>query len=157
MNVSCIDSGAKSLYFSSTVVVVVVVTTVSVTTLRVSTSEMYPSFWAIERAVWPFCKAMFGYNLSPDLLIRSRCQVQLTTGHSQSSGLSVDLANQPVTLWQCHTAKTALALIMLTNNITERVTLLILKSAWHDFSEKLKLLTKRNDINYLVEQFLVFV
>ena len=51
MNVSCIDSGAKSLYFSSTVVVVVVVTTVSVTVLRVSTREMYPSFWAIERAV----------------------------------------------------------------------------------------------------------
>merc|ERR1719220_2344694 len=35
MNVSCIDSGARTLYFSSTVVVVVVVTTVSVTTLRV--------------------------------------------------------------------------------------------------------------------------
>ena len=40
MNVSCIDSGASTLYFSSTVVVVVVVTTVSVTTFRVSTSEM---------------------------------------------------------------------------------------------------------------------
>ena len=40
MNVSCIDSGAKTLYFSSTVVVVVVVTTVSVTTFRVSTREM---------------------------------------------------------------------------------------------------------------------
>ena len=40
MNVSCIDSGATTLYFSSTVVVVVVVTTVSVTTFRVSTSEM---------------------------------------------------------------------------------------------------------------------
>ena len=90
MNVSCIDSGANSLYFSSTVVVVVVVTTVSVTTLRVSTSEMYPSFWAIERAVWPFCNAMFGYNLSPDLLmIRSRCQVLLTTGHTHSSAVSV--------------------------------------------------------------------
>ena len=68
MNVSCMDSGARSLYFSSTVVVVVVVTTVSVTTFRVSTSEMYPSFCAIERAVWPFCNAMFGYHLSQDWL-----------------------------------------------------------------------------------------
>ena len=40
MKVSCIDSGASTLYFSSTVVVVVVVTTVSVTTFSVSTTEM---------------------------------------------------------------------------------------------------------------------
>ena len=40
MNVSCMDSGAKTLYFSSMVVVVVVVISCSVTTLRVSTTEM---------------------------------------------------------------------------------------------------------------------
>ena len=40
MKVSCIDSGAKTLYFSSTVVVVVVVTSCSVTTLRVSNTLM---------------------------------------------------------------------------------------------------------------------
>ena len=41
MNVSCMDSGARTRYFSSVVVVVVVVvTTVSVTTFSVSTTEM---------------------------------------------------------------------------------------------------------------------
>ena len=34
MNVSCMDSGARTRYFSSVVVVVVVVTTVSVTTFK---------------------------------------------------------------------------------------------------------------------------
>ena len=40
MKVSCMDSGARTRYFSSVVVVVVVVTTVSVTTFSVSTTEM---------------------------------------------------------------------------------------------------------------------
>ena len=40
INVSCMDSGAKTLYFSSIVVVVVVVISCSVTTLRVSTTEI---------------------------------------------------------------------------------------------------------------------
>lgn len=40
MNVSCMDSGALTRYFSSTVVVVVVVTSCSVTTLSVSTTLM---------------------------------------------------------------------------------------------------------------------
>ena len=40
MNVSCMLSGAVTLYFSSTVVVVVVVTSFSVTTLSVSTTLM---------------------------------------------------------------------------------------------------------------------
>jgi hypothetical protein len=38
--VSCMLSGARTLYFSSTVVVTVVVMTSSVTTFRVSTTEM---------------------------------------------------------------------------------------------------------------------
>ena len=58
MNVSCMDSGAKTLYFSSIVVVVVVVISCSVTTFRVSTTEMYPSLWAIDRAVCPFCNRL---------------------------------------------------------------------------------------------------
>jgi hypothetical protein len=40
MKVSCIDSGALTLYFSSMVVVVVVVISRSVTTFSVSTTEM---------------------------------------------------------------------------------------------------------------------
>lgn len=55
MNVSCMVSGATTRYFSSVMVVVVVVTMVSVTTLRVSMTEMYPSFWAIDNAVCPCC------------------------------------------------------------------------------------------------------
>ena len=40
MKVSCMDSGALTRYFSSTVVVVVVVTSCSVTTFSVSTTLM---------------------------------------------------------------------------------------------------------------------
>lgn len=40
MNVSCIASGATTLYFSSMVVVVVVVITVSVTIFKVSTTDI---------------------------------------------------------------------------------------------------------------------
>lgn len=53
INVSCIVSGATTLYFSSVTVVVVVVTIVSVTIFNVSTTDMYPSLCAIERAVCP--------------------------------------------------------------------------------------------------------
>jgi len=43
INVSCIDSGAITLYFSSIVLVVVVVIVVSETTFNVSTTLMYPN------------------------------------------------------------------------------------------------------------------
>lgn len=58
MKVSCIASGATTLYFSSIVVVVVVVVVVSVTTFKVSMTLMYPSFWAMCKGVCPFCKKL---------------------------------------------------------------------------------------------------
>lgn len=50
---SCIDSGARTLYFSSMVLVVVVVIVVSVTTFKVSTTLTYPSLLAIFNGVCP--------------------------------------------------------------------------------------------------------
>lgn len=54
IKVSCIASGATTLYFSSILTVVVVTTFVSVTTLRDSTTLMYPNLLAMPRAVCPF-------------------------------------------------------------------------------------------------------
>lgn len=53
MKVSCISSGACTLYFSSIFVVVVVVIVV-VTIFSVSMTVIYPSFWAMFSGVWPF-------------------------------------------------------------------------------------------------------
>lgn len=51
INVSCIVSGAVTLYFSLVVVTMVLVVTVSVTTFNVSAIVMYPSLCAMVKAV----------------------------------------------------------------------------------------------------------
>jgi hypothetical protein len=55
MKVSCIVSGATTRYFSSAPDVTLVGMEGSVTTLSVSTTLMYPSFWAMDSAVCPCC------------------------------------------------------------------------------------------------------